>query len=318
MREFPDVLEYTGEFGPELVLFLPVCAWLSKAGLAQDRTVSTYAGMCTFYEDLGFAEIIEKETARKYVPSEHRPAWLPIRDEHTFDGLGRPAFHYYPDLRTKYAAYDWLDGLLPSDRALVVVHNKYNLEWGVGPVNHIPIEALRSIFSLLHEQFQVVYIRHGARKIGGFTEDHNSTIADFRDDDLLKEFPGVAWFDDLYSRHVERGGKPDLNCFKNVLYSRAHRFITSQGGGAHQMALFSGAIMLVHHRGGAELRYAYRRGYYTFMARIPPVLGICRTEAILVESAALFLNSRVFNGRALTHPSDDVLLDKVSPERVCE
>src|SRR5262249_55672117 len=85
----PELLDYTGEFGPELVLFNPFCRWLAKEGLLKNRRIRTYRGMRCFYDDLDCLEIIEKAEPRRYVPPNQRPEWLPIKNEHNFDNLGR-------------------------------------------------------------------------------------------------------------------------------------------------------------------------------------------------------------------------------------
>src|SRR5262245_33613763 len=103
--ELPDVLEYTGEFGAELVLFLPFCEWLSSQRLLSNRSICTYAGMRCFYERLDLGTLIEKEEERRYVPPNKRPCWMPIRDEHRFDVRISKRFLRYPDLRARFSRY---------------------------------------------------------------------------------------------------------------------------------------------------------------------------------------------------------------------
>jgi hypothetical protein len=93
LGSLPELLEYTGEFGPELVLFTSFCHWLSKEGLLQKRRIVTYRGMRCFYDDLDCLEVIEKDVPRKYVPPQDRQQWLPVKNEHDFDGRGRPSRH---------------------------------------------------------------------------------------------------------------------------------------------------------------------------------------------------------------------------------
>jgi hypothetical protein len=51
-RSLPEILDYTGEFGAELVLFVPFCERLSANGVLQNRSIRTYAGMRCFYDQL--------------------------------------------------------------------------------------------------------------------------------------------------------------------------------------------------------------------------------------------------------------------------
>lgn len=310
--EPPETLEYTGEFGAELVLFFPYCAWLSQAGLARDRKIKTYAGMRTYYEDLGFAEIVEKDSRRDYVHPDQRPAWLPIRNEHEYV-RGRSPYHFFPDLRLRYAKLDWVYNLIPQDRPLLIIHNKYAMEWGEEPVNFISPDTLSYLFELYRDWFQIVYIRHGSKAVRGFSEDHNRVLKEFGDLDLLREFKDVIWFDDLFERHLAAGGRDDVNCFKNALYSRAFRFITTQGGGAHHIAMFSGSAIVLLHRRGSELNGAYNHGYYNFMARVPPILGVCRNERELMLGAHMFLGSDANQDRIFLPAHSIRTLSALSP-----
>ncbi len=156
------------------------------------------------------------------------------------------------------------------DRPILVIHNKHCDEWCSGPVNFLPIPLLRAIFETLSSRYTIVYIRHGLVKGGnGYVDDHNMSL-DFEDGALLQEYDDVIDFADLYRQHLDLGGNQDLNTFKSVLYSRCHHFISSQGGGAHQIALFSGSMLAILHRRGRESEWAYAKGYYSFMADIPP------------------------------------------------
>ncbi|MFL9998601.1 hypothetical protein PQR34_44555 [Paraburkholderia sediminicola] len=309
----PDELDYTGEFGPELVLFLPFCNWLSKMGLLKNRRIRTYRGMSCFYDDLDCLEIIEKDEQRIYVPPKNRPSWLPARDEHNFDNQGRPPQHYYPDLRAKFRNLPLLRELRNLGRPLLIIHNKHNDEWGIGPVNHISLASLDKIFQKFKTRFAIIYIRHGIeKKDANFSDDHN-TPQHFDDRCLLDCHPEVYVFDDLYSLHRAEGGAHDLNTFKNILYSHCYHFISSQGGGAHHIALFSGSFLAILHRRGSEEHWAYSDGYYSFMANVPPIRVICRTEGELLSAISLLPNTSIYEDRVLLHAGSEELLTEFSP-----
>lgn len=289
LRALPQSLEYVGEFGPELVLFLPFCNWLSKAGFLRKRQIVTYFGMRCFYEDLECLEVIEKKEKRCWIPPSDRPAWLPVKNEHDFDGLGRPRRHIYPDLRKKFKATPLSLDIAAASQPLLVIHNKHCDEWSTGgPVNHISLDTLDVLFSRLKQKFTIVYIRHGIEADDPrFSGDHNHSLP-FDDKSVLADHCEVRLFDHLYAEHIDRGGRPDINAFKNILYSRCHNFISSQGGGAHHIALFSGSLLAILHRRGFEENWAYKEGYYGFMASPPPLRAIFRSEDDLVSGISLF------------------------------
>lgn len=292
----PDVIEFHGEFGAELILFLPFCEWASRAGILADRELRVHAGMRCFYDHMNIGRLTEKTETRNAMTRVHRPIYLPVRDEHVFRPEHLSALMVYPNLRAKFARMPIDLGLPRSGRKLLVVHNKSVPEWTVGPLNRIPLDTLECIFDTLSTEFDIVYIRHGMRgPQHGYSDDVESL--DFGDRELLQRFPSVLVFDDLHADHLARGGTYDVNTFKNVLYSRCFHFITSQGGGAHHIAMFEGSIVAVMHVRGRERVLAYRGGYYSFMARIPPLLLVAGNAQELQESAGAFRGSAVIAGR---------------------
>jgi hypothetical protein len=311
--DLPETLEWVGEYGTELVLFTPFCLWLSKAGLLKQRRIRIYRGMRCFYDDLDCLELIEKDERRTYQLPIDRPAWLPVRDEHTFDNQGRSPFHWYPDLRRKFLPYPLTPDVTAAGRPLLIVHNKHTNEWGGPPINHIPLAALDILFHMLKHAFTIVYIRHGmGPKHPGYSEDLNSDVP-FGDRKLLEGHPEVLCFDTIYAQHRSDGGTQDINTFKNVLFSRCHHYVTSQGGGSYQMALFSGSIMIVLHRRGLEDPYTYRDGALSFMADVPPIRVICRHDRDLVRALPLLLHTWMTEDRVMLAPGAERLLAAYSP-----
>lgn len=309
--DLPDLLDYSGEFGPELVLFLPFVRWLSRVGALRRRRIGTYTGMRCFYDDLDCAGIVEKEELRRYVPPYDRPPYWPVRDEHSFDGLGRPARHLYPDLRRLFATAPLPRRLRDDGRPIAVVHNKHNVEWRSPPRNHLTQDALDRIFTALSPRFSIVYIRHHAYAADrGFSFD-DSPLVPYEDRTVLDDHPEVACFDEIVEDEAARGGGA-INPLKNAIFSRCHHFITAQGGGAHHMALFSGAALLVLHREGSELRWAYADGYYGFMATPAPLRLICRGEAELIDALPAFAATTVRDGQAVPPPGA-AAIERLSP-----
>ena len=317
LDHLPDTLEYVGEFGSELILFLPFVTWLARAGLLKDRRIVTYGGMRCFYEHLGCAGLIEKPGRRTYVPPHERPDWLPVRNEHDFDTRQASPRHMRPDLRPRFRAMNLHREIGSPARPLLIIHNKHNNEWGKGPVNHIPIDTLETIFRVLKSDFTIVYIRHGMGPAeGGFVEDHLGTVPGFDDHALLRRHPEVLGFDDLFADYRAATGDDDLNRFKAMLLARCHRFISSQGGGAYQMSLFDGALFVVLHREGQEEHWEYFPGHFAFMARVPALLAVCRNDDDLIRAIPLFSGSFMADDRCLPAPGVAPILAALSPATI--
>lgn len=295
--DLPQTLEYRGEFGAELVLFLPFMTWLSQAGLLSGRRIVTYPGMRCFYDELQCQEYVERPGIRIARQASNRLGCLPEKDEHVLGRQGPCPFHVYPDLRRKFARLPLHSSLTADRRPLLIVHNKYNNEWKQGPINFFDAATLDAMFARLKASFNIVYIRHGARpSSASYSEDVDQQLR-LDDHVALAKHPEVRHFEDLFAEHVSNGGQDDVNTFKNKLYSRCFHFLSVQGGGAHHFAYFSGSLMLIMHKKGHETRFAYSRGYYGFLANPAPIRAICRTEDEVIASLDLMLDSQIMGGR---------------------
>lgn len=316
IENLPETLEYVGEFGAELVLFLPFVNWLSRVGLLKNRKIVTYAGMKCFYENLECAGYREKAGRRQVLQPARRPSWLPVKSEHNFDVKRPSPFHFFPNFRAHFLAKKLDLKLSTREKPLLIVHNKFTKEFGREPINHIPIPVLERIFNELKSTFSIVYIRHGMAPIGGgFVEDHNHFLGGFDDWGLLRRHPEVKVFDDLYAEYRASTGNSDVNLFKMMLYARCYRFISCQGGGAHQIAMMSGSLMSILHIRGQELNWGYYPGFYSYMARIPPMLAIARTHEEMEQSIDLFKGSFLATDRCLPGPGGQAILQDLSPAR---
>ncbi|WPB84743.1 hypothetical protein [Sediminicoccus rosea] len=302
VASIPDTLEYKGEFGAELILFLPFVNWLSRTGLLGSRRIITYRGMKCFYDDLKALEVVEQSGVRVARQPKNRLPCLPAKDEHTLGRFGPCAFHIYPDLRRKFAALPLQSRVAASDRPLLVIHNKFNSEWNSGPINFIDPATLETIFSTLKHQFQIIYIRHGAgQRNVAYSQDVDGQM-DLGDLEVLERHHEVLSFDALFAEHVAGGGQDDINTFKNKIYSRCFYFLSVQGGGCHHIAYFRGSLMVILHKRGHESKYAYSEGYYNFLANPAPIRAICADSDELMRAAALFTESCVIGDRV--HLSD--------------
>jgi hypothetical protein len=315
LQTLPDVLDYTGEFGAELVLFVPFCQWLSSHDALGDRAIRTYAGMRCFYDQMKCQAIIEKAEDRTYIPPSKRPQWLPIRDEHSLDIAMSKRFFIYPDLRSRFHKCPLPSDIAHPAKPLLIIHNKYTVEWNIEPINYIPLAALESLFINLALHYTIIYIRHGTDPGSGYSKDHNTSLV-WQDNELLDRHPAVLNFDDLYMTNLRTKGLGlDLNTFKNAIYSRCYRFIASQGGGAHHIALFSGSLLAIWHRRGRESEGAYWSGYYSFMATPEPTRLICTDHEDLESLIPIFDNCRLAQRKIYLDRAVQELAQRLSPER---
>ena len=313
MPDVAPVLDYEGEFGAELVLFLPYVTWLSEAGLLRNTKIVIYAGMRCFYDHLDCGELVEKRALRRHVKEEERLACLPVKNEHTFGLARRSPFHVFPDLRRKFQALPLPRPFSESSKPLVVIHNKFTIEFKGQPVNFIGPELLDGLLQRLEREFTVVYIRHGMTpEPADYSKDDNFFLP-FDERAVLKAHPDVSCFDDAYADYQREGGTWDLNTYKNVLYSRCYHFISSQGGGTMHMTFFSGSLLMILHREGREEHLVYGNGYFGFVSNPPPIRVICLNDDELLEGVRLFQGSWVTDGQVMTPRDLDPLRRELSP-----
>ena len=303
--ELPRVLDFEGEFGAEINSFVPFVNWLHLAGLMAGRRIRTYAGMAPFYYFLRRDQIEEAPRVRRFVPPDHRPPWLPTRDDHA---SVRTAFEIFPDYRAQYCG-----GLFRAGRELLVVHNKFTPEWDGPPVNHLPLDLLAEMFATLGERFQIVYLRPGLRGTpSGYSRDHQPDLA-YGDLDVLERWPGVEVFDDIAEA---LSGTMPYNEAKLRLYAEAQFHVTAQGGNAHLLSLFSGGLNAIYHRAGQELRHAYARGHFAYAATPSPRWLICQDRDQLASVIPLFRETEMVDGQPHAPRRHHYLLRELSPARL--
>jgi len=131
-----------------------------------------------------------------------------------------------PPYRNKYA-----NNIFRWEKPTVVIYNRYNKEWGRPPINFFSLEILTSLFSILKEKYQIVYL--GA-DIPEELQDNSHSMT-LGDTDLCKEFPEVLMFQELFKKYGMSWNELQLRIFANC-----QTFITLNGGGSILASYFGG------------------------------------------------------------------------------
>lgn len=270
-------IEYSGEFGNEIATFVPFTFWLKSEGLLAGRRVVTYAGMRPYYYFLDDHEYAEKEGGRAWLAPEKRD-W-PSNSTYT---ATRQPWHVMPDYRARYRG----EGMT-FERPVLFVQNKFCVEWHTGPINYIPVNSLEAIFALAAQGFDVVYSRPRKTLISGDYAVDENLDCDYPDIALARQYPHVM----LLEEHCAATGA-SYNLTKLQILAKAHLFMAVQGGGAHLLACFGNALMLLLHREGEEYPHAYRHGPYKYLADPAPVLMVARNSVDFNRGAGLIANAK--------------------------
>ena len=292
----PMELRFEGEFGAEINSFLPFIHFLWASGALGARRVVSYRGMAPFYPFLPPAQLVCSALPRRYVPPEDRPVWLPTRDDHAPRGSD---FELFPDYRALYA-----NDFFAGEKPLLVLHNKFCVEWGGPPVNFLPPALIAETLATLGDRFRIIYSRPGIAPAGAdYSADHQPDH-DLGEREILAAFPEVVIFEDLAAALSDTYS---YNQLKLMLYAGTYFHITVQGGNAHLAALFSGGLMLIYHRAGHELRHSSQSGHFACAAEPAPTLLIAREPEQFSDALQLFDCAHLVAGRVYLEPEDSVL-----------
>lgn len=281
-------LEFSGEYGNEITTFIPFVAWLHRHGHLDGRCIVTYAGMRPYYFFLDDDQFKAKREPRRWLRQKER--YWPSNT--TYSAKASP-WHVYSDYRKYYAASG------PCfERPVIFIQNKFAIEWGVGPINYIPLNGLKDFLELTAGHFDVVYSRpHSLPESAGYSKDHNVMLS-YPDIAVLDEFPHVHHFERLCA-----DGNADYNRTKLEILAKSHLFVAVQGGGAHILACFGNSLMLLldceeNMRVRKEYPHAYQHGPYKYLAECPPTLMVARNygdfnAALKALGRARFVNSNL-------------------------
>ncbi|MDR4499246.1 MAG: hypothetical protein MRK02_15210 [Candidatus Scalindua sp.] len=228
-----NFIDYDGEFGIELQIVIPYAYFLQRRGLLQE-TISCLDTKCLYYFSENHCEKyknrIPNNTFSKYrIPNNT----VHTSQLNTAQWIAPPYKNIYSNSR-----FEW-------DREIVVIFNKYNIEWGGQPCNYLDINILESIVKLLSPRYQIIYNRPDNHHISD-----NGEILDLKEKKLLKRCNNLTLFDDLNEKN------PDLtfNTLQMMILANCSKFISVQGGNA-VLASYFGGENIIYTKRGRELWY---------------------------------------------------------------
>lgn len=159
-KEPYKVIDYQSEFQQELLYVLPFAYWHHQNGTLK-QTISC-TGTAPFY--FFSPNHVERYTHRDWRTAYERYDVPNMPHSPTF---GFSKWTRVP-LKSQYRN-DWF----VYDKPLLVIANKYNIEWDKPPVNYLDLPTLDRIIGTLHDRFQIVYNRPLPARIVG---DNSETL----------------------------------------------------------------------------------------------------------------------------------------------
>jgi hypothetical protein len=235
-----ELLYVLNEFGIEILFNIGYYYYLYKNNLLFDNKICTYSGMEAYYYFLPKEQIIYRKEERKWInPLSYKVMVYANRIQTQLNPL-----YWIPP---KYKEY-YKNNYFNYDKEILVINNKYNIEWGQKPINFINITVLNNILNILSNKYIIIYIRPNNKlNLLDYSVDHG-TIIDFYDFDIIrKKFKDVIIFDDLLKQNKFKD--MDYNLLKCYLFSSCDKYISVQGGGNNLISYFAKNMIIYHKRG---------------------------------------------------------------------
>ena len=235
-------IHLNGEFGYELIYGLPLINHLKEQGEGVELFVPK--GSKWLYPNMNVNEVFNQRIPFMQLEIDGE---IYYRQHHHIGDLWDTSFYETnwspPDLKSHYKE----QYKIRMENPLLIVSNKYQIEWGEAPVNYISEECLREIFELTRDKFTVVYNRPGNSDI---TLD-NSPQMTSNDYSLCREL-GIYTIQDFMN-----DWGMEYNETQIALYANCDHFVSTQGGNSAYAAYFGGVNTIFGIRGSEITSNAY-------------------------------------------------------------
>jgi hypothetical protein len=224
-------IEFQGEFDQELRYVIPFAYWHHLNGTLK-KTIS-----CKSTKDLYFFSNLHEE-----------------KHEERFWKLGYTNFEI-PNMThcISFSYRKWVQVPFKSqfkndifiyEKPILIIANKYNIEWNSAPINYFCIPLLDWIINKYSSKYQIIYNRPLATQV----VNDNSEILDLNEYSWLStKYPEVILMNDLYKKNMERVNS--FNHLQLLVYANCEHFISAHGGTAALASYFGGNNIILSKRG---------------------------------------------------------------------
>ncbi len=226
------VVDFHGEFDQELRYVLPFAYWHYLNGTLKETISSTNTKAFYFFSE-NHREKYEKRV------------WQAGYDYYDVPNMTHsPSFSFKKWARVPLKNH-YKNERFVFNKPILVIANKYNIEWDKPPINFLDIPALDRIVSTYKRTYQIIYNRPLSSQIVV----DNSEIMDLNEHEWLrKKHPEVILMNDLHDQH--RDTVDNFNHLQLLVYANCERFISMHGGTAALASYFGGINTILSHPGG--------------------------------------------------------------------
>ena len=222
------VISYQGEFDQEIRYVIPFAYWHYLNGTLK-KTISA-RGTSDFYF---FSEDHEEQFTKRI--------WTESYGHYDVPNMTHSNFYSF----TKWAQVPYKthyqNDIFVFDKPLLVIANKYNIEWDQPPINFLDIPTLDAIIQACKDRYQIVYNRPQPTQI---VEDNSATLALAEHKWLRENHPEVLLMDDLYAKYHPSVVR-NYNHLQLMVYANCNHFVSMHGGTAALASCFGGTNIIL-------------------------------------------------------------------------
>jgi hypothetical protein len=154
-----------------------------------------------------------------------------------------------PPFKDFFSKPEFFESML-GGKPLVVILNKYSVEWKKTPVNYFDTNTLREMLTYLTPHYTVLYKRTTPKSLFDHQETSPLVFNDLDEKDMVRyEFPDVWMLEDFTDELTD---PDDFNLLQFGFMSQASKFLTVQGGTAVVGSYFRG-INIILIKEGSEM-----------------------------------------------------------------
>lgn len=239
------VVSFNGEFAPELQFALPFAYWHYKNGTLKSTQSSKFTRELYFFSPEHHEDFNQRSNEGNYnfdVPrilysqDYNMKKWLPV------------------PLKDKYQ-----NDIYRYEKPILIIANRYNMEWDGPPISFYDIPTLDFIISHLKKKYTIIYNRPRPEHI---TIDNSDTYDLNEYTWLIKEHPEVILMEELFKEN--KGKANNFNHLQLMVYANASYFISVHGGTATLASYFGGTNLIISKQGPEHHFKCYEKLYPKF------------------------------------------------------
>lgn len=239
-------IAFSGEFTPDLAFALPFAYWHHKNGTLLSTTGAKLTRELYFFSENHTEIFPERTTEGNYNFETPR-----ILYSHDYDMAKWEAVPLKEHFKNEMFVFE---------KPVLIIANRYNMEWDGPPISFLSIEMLNFIISNMREKYTIIYNRPNPQHI---TND-NSDVYDLNEHNWLRyNHPDVILMEDLYEENRDKVN--NFNHMQLLVYANAERFISTHGGTA-ALASYFGGINIILSKKGPEHHFKCFETLYTKLA----------------------------------------------------